>query len=515
MKLRTIGLLAALLALLLTLPGAHAQQAQSPQSVRFRILELPVKLRNSASFVEWVYTPTDDTLKIGNENAGVILLGKKWHNNANMWLPLGLNNQGNLNLQLQPCRDGAESTLWEPYNDAMNFVLVDESVLTDNFTMTLYTDDDINGGSGDKLVLSASDFANSRSVEMLAIPAPADSFGQVSGLTTNLPDNYGQIAEDLGGLWLGNNGFPSRGVGLNQGENRFQSSQVPPCQPAGPEFANDLGDAVVLLPRETACTEGMLTLWENDLDNTPGGMSWPISLGPALCAPPATTFNVSADIALTPEFCGETADISGHIAIQADRQPPTGAYSFTLQNSSYPLEFSEEFAAGAPVTVTVTTGPNLVPWSLHRDQDQLITGTLEIVGSSTGPCRPRDDDEGVMKPRQWLPAIMGPAPDRAGDEATCADGRLVITNEFGRYERSLDSQSQLTVPNLPFLSATTFSIEGANSGRFVQYAPTYATTTGLTHTFPGGHPGAELRVEVFSQIGEAQCHASLRANIDP
>jgi hypothetical protein len=509
---RLTFLLAALALLLTTLPG-YAQQAQSRiQSVTFRILELPAEFQNSASFVEWVYTPTDDTLKIGNENAGVILLGKKWHNNANMWLPLGLNEQGSLNLQLNPCRDSSQSVLWEPYNDSANWVLVDASILNDTFTLSIYTDDTPAGGAGDKLVLSAEDFASASSVEMIAIPAPTESFGQVSGLTSSLPDQYNLLAEDLGGFWLGNNGLPTRGVGLNQGE-RFTSAQVPPCDPQGPEYANDMGDSVILLPRETACAADQITLWENDLDGQPSGASWPITLGPALCAPPTTTFNVSADIPLAPEFCGESSEITGHIAIQADTEPPAGDYGFTLQNTTYPMQFSNEFAAGAPVTVTVTTGPNAVPWSLHRDQTQLVSGTLEINGTSTGPCRPRDDDDNSTT--VYLSLIAFGQPDRAGDEASCADGQLVITNEFGRYLRPLDSQAQLTMPNLPYTSATTIAIEGAEAGRFVQYSPTYFAATGLTYAFPGGHPGAEWRVEIFSEVGGQQCHASLRANIDP
>lgn len=514
MKPRAFGLLAALFALLLTtLPSAHAQQVSTPQSVTFRVLQLPESFRNTASFVEWSYTPTDETLRVGNQANGIILLGKHW-TNGNVWLPLGLtSNQSQLNLQLNPCHSNSTSTWGEAYNDRMNWVLVDGSVLNDSFTMTLYTDDANDQGAGQKLVLSSADFAQTRAIEMIALTAPADSFGKVSGLTSSLPDSYDQIVEDIGGLWLGNNGLPIRGVGLNQGEDRFTSTQVPPCSPMGPEFVNDLGDSILLLPRDTACTPGQITLHENDLDGVPSGMSWPIALGPDLCAPTQATFAVSADISLAPEFCGESAQISGHIVVQADSEPPAGSYSFTLADTTYPLQFSNEFAAGTPVTVTVTTGVNSLSWALLHNQTAITTGTLEIVGTSTGPCRPRDEDEST---RVYLALIAVGQPDRAGDEASCADGRLVITNDFGRYERPLDSDTELAVPNLPYLSPTTFTAEGAEDVRFIKYSPLpYESITANPYIYPGGNPGSILRLEVFSKVGDKQCHAVLDVNVDP
>lgn len=413
MKLRTLLVLAALL--LTTLPG-HAQQVTpTTQSVTMRVLHLPDEFLNVASFTEWNYAPTNETLSIGDENAGVILLGKKWHNGANLWLPLGLNARGSLNLQLNPC-SGTTSTMGEAYNDMVRTVMVDESVLTNDFTLTFYEHDTPDGGAGEKLTLSSEDFANAKTVEMFAITAPSDSNGKVSGITSSFADEYDKMIENLGGIWLGENALPIRGVGLNQGE-RFTSAQVPPCEPAGAEFSNDLGDAVLLLPRDTACVDGTVILHEDDLDNTPNGNSWPIHLDQSLC----------------------------------EQRPPT-----------------------AP-----------------DEEPGLTTIHLPLLSN---PTRTAPDEE---------------------PNTSCAEGKLIITNAHGTYERPLDSPNQLTVPNLP-LTATTFTVEGAYNTRFVKYSPgAIETINNNTYTYPGGNPGAELRLEVFSNVGEAQCHANVRANVDP
>jgi hypothetical protein len=301
-------------------------------------------------------------------------------------------------------------------------------------------------------------------------------------------------------------------VGLNQGEDRFTSTQVPPCKPAGPEFSNDLGEAVVLLPRETACADGQVTLWENDLDGQPSGTSWPIALGPQHCTQEEVTYNVSADITLTPEFCGETKELTGRIAVQADSEPPAGSYNFTLADTTYPLEFSEEFAAGSAITVTVTTGANLIPWSLHRDQTTITTGTLTIVGESTGPCRPRDDDPdaGVMKPRSWLPLMSAGQPDRAGDDDPC-DAASVIMTVNDRTVRTwpITSDTVLAAPRMPLNTNVVFSVQGI-PGQLIMDQPYHAVGNNtLTTNFTPSTAGSPFVLHWTSECGDGQASGTI------